>query len=140
MSTIDKTRDSIKGLPESDTARKLTELETLYHNASKVFGTAERLRLVREQVRVLAVALAAEQNRQVADRIQAEKYVDFIRLMGEPALLGRFLRAEFPTTFERMAQEELIEQIGNHAITRRMRLTEIAMHILGELKAGRKVN
>jgi len=137
---IDKTHYALEGLPASDLATELKSMEDLYAAAIGPFHWRQRLRIAREQVLVLALRLAEIDNRQVADRIQAEKYVEFIRLMGEPALLGRFLRAEFPTTFERMSQEELIEQIGNHAITRRMRLTEIAMHILGELKAGRKVN
>lgn len=143
--TIDKTHQAIEGLPPSDVAEKLTAIEKLIQRRANFFQTGERLRLAREQVRMLALALAQLVNFQNADRIQAEKYQEFIRLMGEPALLGRFLRENFPNTFETMSQEQVTETVaaaggGSREILRRTRLTEIAMYILGELKAGRKVN
>lgn len=143
--TIDKTQKAIEGLPPSPLADKLTAIEKLYSEKSSFMHVGERLRLAREQVGMLALALAQAENAQTADRIQAEKYQEFIKLMGEPAHLGRFLRANWPNTFETMSEQQVTESVAgpggtNREILRRTRLTEIAMYILTELKAGRKVN
>jgi hypothetical protein len=123
---------ALEGMPVSGLATALMALEKLYKQQSdgpfllRPIRQRRAIRILREQIHMLALEYARLQNSRSAAEQQAELYKDFVKVIGIPREFAMFLKEHFPNTWVELSENGLPH-------------TRIAEQIMLRLKDGKPV-